>query len=71
MLAHDRPAAASYVNWVGRTVRQVREESALQRALAARVPRDAAARRREAQQQLRRELVAFVEAEVRRRPAAR
>ena len=33
-------SAASYVNWVGRTVRQVREESALQRALAAQVPRD-------------------------------
>ena len=39
MRAHDRPVAATYVNWVGRTVRQVREESALQRALAARVPR--------------------------------
>ena len=39
LLAHDRPAQASYVNWVGRTVRQIREESALQALLAARVPR--------------------------------
>ena len=39
MRAHERPSAASFVNWVGRTVRQIREESALQRALAARVPR--------------------------------
>jgi hypothetical protein len=62
MLAHERPPAASYVNWVGRTVRQVREESALQRALAAKVRREPAATGAEAQQR-RRELIAFVEAE--------
>lgn len=39
MLAHDRPLAASYVNWVGRSVQQIRQESALQRALSARVER--------------------------------
>lgn len=39
MQAHDRPIAASYVNWVGRTVRQIKEESALQRALSATVSR--------------------------------
>ena len=39
MLAHERPVAANYVNWVGRTVRQVQEESALRQALAAKVPR--------------------------------
>ena len=39
MLAHDLPLAASYVNWVGRSVQQIRQESALQRALAAQVPR--------------------------------
>ncbi len=38
-IAHDRPVAAPYVNWIGRTVQQIREESALQRALSARVPR--------------------------------
>ncbi|WP_374595399.1 hypothetical protein [Aquabacterium sp.] len=41
MQAHDRPIAASYVNWVGRTVRQIKEESALQRALSATVSRAA------------------------------
>jgi len=40
MQAHDRPIAASYVNWVGRTVRQIKEESALQRVLSATVSRD-------------------------------
>ena len=39
LLAHDRPIAAAYVNWAGRTVQQIREESALQRALSAHVPR--------------------------------
>jgi hypothetical protein len=33
MQEHSRPPAAAYVNWVGRTVRQVREEAALRRAL--------------------------------------
>ncbi len=64
MLAHDRPQAASYVNWVGRTVRQVRQESALQRALAARVSREPLASGAQAQR-LRRDLIGFVEAEVR------
>ena len=63
MLAHNQPPAARYVNWVGRTVRQIKEESALQRALAATVPREPLASGAEAQQ-LRHELIAFVEAEV-------
>ena len=69
MLAHDLPVAARYVNWIGRTVRQVREEGALQRALAARVPRDAgrAARRRAGA--ARASCVAFVDARAARRPA--
>jgi len=33
LLAHRTKPAASYVNWVGRTVRQVREEAALRAAL--------------------------------------
>ncbi len=33
MKAHERRPAAAYVNWVGRTVRQVREEAALREAL--------------------------------------
>lgn len=53
MLAHNLPIAASYVNWVGRTVLQIRQEHVLQQALAARVsrlpvtsPADATQRRR-------------------------
>ena len=63
MRAHQRPLAANYVNWVGRTVRQVKEESALRRALAARVSRTPLASGAQAQQ-LRRELIDFVDAEV-------
>ena len=32
---HAQPAAANYVNWLGRTVRQVHEENALRKALEA------------------------------------
>lgn len=62
LLEHDRPVAAPYVNRIGRTVQQIREESALQRALAARVPRgvhDAAVD----VQALRRDLLNFVRTE--------
>jgi hypothetical protein len=63
LIAHDLPVAANYVNWVGRTVVQIKEESALQRALAAKVDRSAltsgaAARRR------RGELIAFVREQI-------
>ena len=61
--AHQSPLAANYINWVGRTVRQVKEESALRRALAAKVPRASLASAAQAQQ-LRRELIDFVDAEV-------
>ena len=61
--AHQRPLAANYINWVGRTVRQIKEESALRRALAAKVPRAPLASAAQAQQ-LRRELIDFVDAEV-------
>jgi hypothetical protein len=66
MRAHQRPSAASFVNWVGRTVRQIREESALQRALAARVPRRPLAPGEG--ERIRRELAAWVatEADARR-----
>ena len=62
MLAHDSSVAARYVNWVGRTVRQVKEESALQRALATQVPRGPVAAGIDGQG-MRRELLAFVEGE--------
>ena len=64
LLAHDRPLAASYVNWLGRSVRQIRQESALQRALAARVPRAAITSGADAQR-IRQELRAFVDSAVR------
>ena len=43
MKAHRRPAITSYVNWPGRTVRQVREEAALRDALEGYVQRNASA----------------------------
>ena len=59
MKAHDLPVGANYVNRIGRTVLQVREESALQQFLSAAAPRgvelDA--------QAARRQLVAHVKAE--------
>lgn len=64
MLAHDVPVGARYVNWVGRSVVQVREESALFALLAARVPRTTLASGADVQR-VRRELIDCVEAEVR------
>jgi hypothetical protein len=61
LVAHDLPVAVRYVNWIGRTVLQVREEHALQRALSARVPRGGAAD----PQDTRRALQAFAQAELR------
>jgi hypothetical protein len=63
MQAHRRRLAANYINWVGRTVRQIREESALRRALAGKVPRVPVASGAQAQQ-IRRELIDFIDAEV-------
>jgi hypothetical protein len=62
MLARDTPVAANYVNWVGRSVLQIRQESALQRALSAKVVRRPLTSGAEAQA-ARRGLMAFVEAE--------
>ena len=53
----------SYINWIGRTVRQIREDSALAHALAGRVDRSPLASPAEAQQR-RRALIDFVDAEV-------
>ncbi|RZL87865.1 MAG: hypothetical protein EOP82_24925 [Variovorax sp.] len=63
LIEHDRPVAAPYVNWIGRTVRQIREERALARALSSQVPRGVTGARTEPQT-LRRELLAFVQAEL-------
>jgi hypothetical protein len=64
MLAHQVPSAACYVNWVGRTVRQVREEQALRLALSARVPRGGPATGADAQR-IRRELIDYGRAQLR------
>ncbi len=64
MMAHDLPVAVNYVNWLGRTVRQIKQESALQRVLSAKVPRNAIGSGADAQR-VRRDLIAFVDAEVR------
>jgi hypothetical protein len=64
MLARDCPPAARYVNWIGRSVRQIREESALQRALAARVDRSPLTSAADAQQR-RLTLIDYVESEIR------
>ena len=64
MMAHDVPVAVNYVNWLGRTVVQIKQESALQRALAVRVPRNAAGQGTDIRR-IRRDLIAFVDAEVR------
>jgi hypothetical protein len=64
--AHDIPVGANYVNWVGRTVRQIREENALRRFLSAKVPRDPLSSRESAgerAQQVRRELIDLVKGE--------
>jgi hypothetical protein len=64
MRAHDRPLAASFVNWVGRTVVQIKQESALRQALTSRVSRGSLASPAAARRQ-RLELMSFVEAEMR------
>jgi len=57
------PLAASYVNWVGRSVRQIREEAAIARAVASKVDRSPIAPLAEAQQR-RRQLIDFIDAEI-------
>lgn len=62
LTAHDVPVAVSYVNWLGRTVRQIKQESALQRALSDKVSRTAIGNGADAQR-IRRELTAFFDSE--------
>jgi hypothetical protein len=63
MKARNRGAAASYVNWIGRTVRQVREESALRTALAAYVDDPASSLRGKPPTEVRDALRAFLDRE--------
>lgn len=60
LVAHDLPVAVRYVNTLGRTVRRIREESALQRALSERAPRSAFGQVMSDPQRVRRELIGFV-----------
>jgi hypothetical protein len=60
MKARDHPPATYYVNWVGRTVRQVREESALRQALEAYLDAHVAAMAGRAPAQIGDDLRAFV-----------
>lgn len=60
LAAHDLPVGANYVNRIGRTVRQVLEESELQKLLSASAPREPAAADART---VRRQLLAHVKAE--------
>ncbi len=63
MKQHDSPAIAAYVNWRGRTVRQIREEEALYEALENYIEKNAAAFRDLPPRELHAKLQSFVESE--------
>jgi hypothetical protein len=63
MRRHEQRPAASYVNWIGRTVVQVREEQALRAALVDYLQNGGAATPGEPPTSLRKRLVRFVEGE--------
>jgi hypothetical protein len=65
MRRHGQPPVAAYVNTVGRTVRQIREEAALHEALSAYLSVPARALAVTDPQRLRRELVDYVTAQQR------
>lgn len=60
---HRHPVAVNYVNWVGRTVRQIREEAALHDALLAWLDANAAAIADAPPRTIRDRLLAFVAAQ--------
>ncbi len=62
MKEREKPAAAAYVNWVGRTVRQIREESALRDALVAYLMSNAVAIADDEPRILRAKLIEFIDA---------
>lgn len=65
MAEHEKPSAASYVNWIGRTVTRIREEAALREALVEHLRSGAVDDCRDRPKELRRRLLAFVDDEVR------
>ncbi|HEX3421530.1 MAG TPA: hypothetical protein VHT01_09880 [Candidatus Udaeobacter sp.] len=63
MKQHDAPPIAAYVNWRGRTVRQIREEAALYEAIENHIESQAAGLNGLAPRELHHELRTFVNAE--------
>jgi hypothetical protein len=64
MKDHAQPPAAMYVNWIGRTVQQVDEESALRNALVEYLDRHGVALAVQSPRQIWQKLIAFVHEEV-------
>jgi hypothetical protein len=64
MKDHSQPPAAMYVNWIGRTVEQIREENFLRNALAEYLDKHWAALAVQSPRQIWEELIAFVRDEV-------
>ncbi|PYP84065.1 MAG: hypothetical protein DMF61_20885 [Blastocatellia bacterium AA13] len=63
MKQHNQRSATAYVNWIGRTMRQVREEDALRQSLESYIDGNQASLSRLAPTEARRELVSFVKRE--------
>jgi hypothetical protein len=64
MKDHAQPPAAMYVNWIGRTVQQIDEESALRNALVEYLDRHGVALAVQSPRQIWQKLIAFVHEEV-------
>lgn len=64
MKEHEQPAAAIYVNWLGRTVRQVREEDTLRVILEAYLQSNSAALAGKAPKETHQALRQFVKAQI-------
>lgn len=63
MKSHEQPPAAAYGNWLGRTVRRIREDNALRLALESHVQNNAAAFADKSPRDVHDLLAAFVDAE--------
>ncbi len=63
MKAHNKKPAANYINWIGRTVVQAREEADLHEALAARLKQAVAELGADDTRRLRQDLLSFIEFE--------
>ena len=63
MQAHDVAPAANYINWIGRTVVQIREDEALHNKLSGQLARIVADIGRDSPRAIRQQLLSFVEHE--------